>query len=132
MRTDRNSQMRNFLIILTLLFQINTFGQVFATWSTGPEYIGGQEAFNKFISQNLQLPDSVKNGLVDGVVFIKTIIAEDGTVTQAEILKGIKGCKQCDKEALRVAQLLPKHKPGTIDGKPIKTIADYPIRFKKP
>jgi len=43
------------------------------------------------------------------------------------VLKGIGG--GCDEEAVRVVQSMPKWKPGTQRGKPVRTQYNMPVRF---
>lgn len=69
-----------------------------------PEYPGGKTAFKKFISENMRYPaEAVKNN-IEGDVFVKFVINDNGSVQDASVLKGIG--YGCDEEALRLIKLL--------------------------
>ncbi len=56
------------------------------------------------------------------------MVEADGRVTNVEVLRGIGD--GCDEEALRVVNGMPKWKPGTKDGKPVRVQYTIPIVFK--
>lgn len=64
---------------------------------------------------------------IQGKVYVEFIIEKDGTVTHANIIKGVH--ELLDKEALRVVYTLPKIKFGTCEGEPVRTKARLPIIF---
>ena len=130
-------QMKKILIILIVIIQVKTFGQIYTVVDSSklPEYIGGNEAYQRFLQQNFQLPDSAKNGFFEGTIFMILTVSADGSVSKTEIhpseRSNIKYCDQCKKEALRISKLLPKFKPGTMNGKPTQMNIGLPIPFKK-
>ena len=98
-----------------------------------PEYPGGQTEMNTFIQKNLTLP---KKYVADStfkpcLVFIKFMINEEGKVVEPQILKGCFGFDECDKEALRLVNKMPRWKPGTKDHKPYKRAFTIHISFAK-
>ncbi len=135
---EQKFKMKKFLIILIVVIQTKTFGQTYTVVDSSkqPEYIGGNEAYQTFLQQNLQLPDSVKSGFFEGTIFMILTVSEDGSVSKTEIQpsekSSIKYCSQCKKEALRISKLIPKFKPGTINGKTTQMNIGIPIPFKKP
>lgn len=88
-----------------------------------PYPIGGINA----IQQHIVYPEIAKRAGIEGKVFILAYVDEDGTVTKAEILKGIGG--GCD-EAAAKAVLQTKFSPGKQRGKPVKVKVMIPIRFE--
>lgn len=93
-----------------------------------PEFVGGLEALYKYLVENIRYPEQAKKDSIEGRVFVRFVIETDGRVVNAEVLRGIGG--GCDEEALRVVNAMPKWKPGTVDGKPVRTHYNLPITFK--
>lgn len=98
------------------------------TTETDPEFPGGMWELYKYMAENIRYPEQAKNDGVQGRVFVRFVIDADGTVKEAEVLRGIGS--GCDEEALRVVNAMPKWKPGTVDGKPVRTQYNLPITFK--
>lgn len=93
-----------------------------------PEFPGGGEAaLMKWIVQNIQYPQIAKDMGIKGKVFVQFIIDKDGSVTNAEIIRGVD--PSLDKEALRVVKSMPKWKPGEQRGKAVKVSFQIPINF---
>jgi TonB family protein len=88
-----------------------------------PIPIGGIETIQK----NVKYPEIAKRAGIEGRVFIKAFINENGDVVKAEVLKGIGS--GCDEAALK-AVMVTKFKPGMQRGKPVKTQVAIPIIFK--
>lgn len=95
---------------------------------TQPEFIGGQLALYKFISENLNYPDQ---NCVEGKVFVGFTIDSTGNIKNIEIKRGFKGLPKYNEEAIRVVKLTSgKWKPATRLGKPIEVQYILLIRFK--
>jgi protein TonB len=88
-----------------------------------PEPIGGI----KGIQEKIVYPEIAKRAGVEGKVYVLAFVDETGTVTKAQILKGIGA--GCDEAALD-AVLKTKFKPGKQRGKPVKVQVSIPIVFK--
>lgn len=92
-----------------------------------PVYPGGQEQMFKFMATNLHYPESARTANLQGVVFISFVVEADGAVSNAKVIRGLSA--DCDAEALRVVNLMPKWTPGEQDGKKVKVAYNLPIRF---
>ncbi len=88
-----------------------------------PEPIGGIKA----IQEKIVYPEIAKRAGVEGKVYVLAFVDESGTVTKAQILKGIGA--GCDEAALN-AVTKTKFKPGKQRGKPVKVQVSIPIIFK--
>jgi len=88
-----------------------------------PEPIGGLQA----IQEKIIYPEIARRAGVEGKVYVLAFIDESGTVTRAEVTKGIG--MGCDEAAID-AVLKTKFKPGMQRGKPIKVQVTVPISFK--
>ena len=97
--------------------------------ATPPEFPGGNKELLKFISKNMTLPVSTCDPMCI-TIFVGFTINTEGNVANAKILRGAKGCPQCDEEALRVIRSMPQWKPAIDKGKPVATFFNLPIRIK--
>jgi TonB family protein len=96
-----------------------------------PEFVnGGMEGLKKYVAEHLQYPQSAKEQAIEGTVFIKLLVRADGSTDEVTLLRGIAGCPDCDKEAMRVMKELPKWKPGKQNGKNVNVYYNFPVRFK--
>lgn len=88
----------------------------------------GMNEFYRIIAKEMKYPAQARRLGIQGVVIVEFIIEEDGSITNAKIVKGIGG--GCDEEVLRIISIAPKWKPGTRSGKPVKQRMVVPITFK--
>jgi TonB family protein len=88
-----------------------------------PEPIGGIGAIEK----KIKYPESAKRAGVEGRVYVKAFINEDGNVDATQILKGVGASLD---EAASNAVKETKFKPGKQNGKPVKVQVVVPIQFK--
>lgn len=94
-----------------------------------PEFPGGTAKMLTFISENIKYPQSAMEKGIEGKCFIQFVIDVDGSITNVELMRGFD--EECDAEALRVINLMPKWKPGKKDGKPVRVIYMIPVAFKR-
>lgn len=93
-----------------------------------PEFPGGESSLIKFIQSNLVYPVSSKSKGIQGKVIIRFCVTSIGNIEKAEVVRGLD--PECNKEALRVINLLPTWTPGKQDGKNIRVYYTIPIQFK--
>ena len=102
-------------------------GDVYDVTEEMPEFPGGHEGMVAFLQQNIKYPaDAVKDS-VQGRVIVQFIVAKDGTVGDAKILRGV--APSLDKEALRVVAAMPKWKPGKQGGEAVNVKYTLPVKF---
>ena len=89
-----------------------------------PEFVGGKEALFEYINSNINYPEDVQRGNV----YIAFVITKEGTIRDTRVVKGIN--ENCDKEALRLIQNMPKWDPGMQDGKIVSSVYGLPIIFR--
>lgn len=102
--------------------------QIYDTPETMPEYPGGMEALSSFLSENIVYPDEAQEKGISGRVMVQYVIEKDGSVTEVKVMKGVDPL--LDAEAVRVVKAMPKWKPGTVNGKPVRVKYMLPIVFK--
>lgn len=88
----------------------------------------GYKELYSFIVNNLRYPIEAQRLGIEGRITIRFVVNEDGEIVESEILKGIGA--GCDKEALRVLNLIPAWTPGKQRGKPVRVRMVLPITFK--
>lgn len=93
-----------------------------------PCYPYGDEAMYKFVNENLVYPQEAIDAGVEGRVFVRFWINEDGSLSDFEVARGIG--YGCDGEAVRVIQSMPKWKPGKRNHEPVKMQYMMPVIFK--
>ena len=93
-----------------------------------PEYPGGFVAMAKFVSKNIQFPDSIGNAMCL-TVFTSFVINTDGSLSDVKIVRCSPSCPACCEETIRVIKLMPKWKPGFTNGEPVAVTFTLPIRF---
>jgi len=96
-------------------------------WEVLPTFIGGEETMYVWLSNNIKYPQEAKETGVQGIVVVTFVVEKDGSHTGVQILKGIGG--GCDEEAVRVINAMPKWKPGTQNGEPVRVQFTLPIRY---
>jgi protein TonB len=92
------------------------------------EFPGGDRALYKYISNALKYPVIAQENGIQGKVYMKFVVNEQGKVSNGEVLRGVD--LSLDKEALRVINSLPDFKPGKQRGKPVKVYYNAVINFK--
>ncbi|TZF85718.1 energy transducer TonB (plasmid) [Pedobacter sp. BS3] len=94
-----------------------------------PEFKGGAKKMQRIIRRKLHYPDRAKSLNVQGQVMLSFIVEKNGSLSDLKVVKGIGS--GCDEEALRVVQKeVSEWKPGTIAGKPVRTLVTLPIVFQ--
>ena len=101
--------------------------EVFLVVEVAPEYTGGENALMTYLSENILYPQVARESNIQGTVYVSFIIEKNGEVSNIKVMRGIGG--GCDEEAVRVVQSMPKWKPGTQRGKPVRVQFNWPVRF---
>lgn len=102
--------------------------EIFVVVEDMPEFPGGETALRSYINKNVQYPVIAAENGIQGKVYVRFVVDKDGSVTNAEIARGID--PSLDQEALRVVRTLPKWKPGKQRGKPVRVSYTVPINFQ--
>ena len=102
--------------------------EVVSAVEVDPEFPGGIEALYKYMADNVKYPEKAKADGTEGRVIVTFVIEKDGSVTNAKVLRGVS--EEIDAEALRVVSAMPKWKPGTQLGTPVRVQYNLPIYFK--
>ena len=102
--------------------------EVFLSVEENPEFPGGTAKLLEYVQKNLKYPMMARESDIQGRVFVGFVVEKDGSISNVRVLRGIGG--DCDEEAVRVVQTLPKFKPGKQRGNPVRVQYTLPIVFK--
>ena len=106
--------------------------KIYEAPETMPEYPGGMDGLRTYLQENLTVPEKYQNmkSKAEYRVLVKFVVAEDGSITNVETMKPEPAKKDLNDEAVRAIKGMPKWKPGTVDGKPVKVKYVIPVVFK--
>ncbi|WP_395054111.1 energy transducer TonB [Flavobacterium sp.] len=90
-----------------------------------PEFPGGTEKFNSFMSRNIKLTNEMKESEIKGKVFASFVIEKDGTISNIKIIRDI-GYGMAN-EVIRVLKSMPRWIPGEQNGKKVRCSYMVPI-----
>jgi len=93
-----------------------------------PEFPGGREAMMDFISKEIKYPEIAKKNGIGGVVLVECVVEKDGSIQKARVMVSL--FEDCDKEAIRVVQAMPKWKPAEKAGETVRCYYQVPVFFK--
>ena len=97
---------------------------------TEAEFPGGLEAEFKWIADHLKYPEECKAKEIQGKVIIQFVVNEDGSLSDAKILRSPDNA--LSQEAIRVVKAMPKWKPAKQGEKAVRSYFRLPIVFKLP
>lgn len=104
--------------------------EIFTIVEESAEFPGGTAAMMKYMQQNTVYPAMAREAGISGKCFLKFVVNENGDISNVEVLKGVPGCPDCDKEAIRVVKSMPKWKPAKMTGRSVKCYFNLPFSFK--
>lgn len=91
------------------------------------EFPGGDKALLNYLNTHVKYPIIAQENGIQGKVYLKFVIDEQGNVTNAQIARGVD--PSLDAEAIRVINSLPKFKPGRQRGRAVKVYYSSVINF---
>lgn len=124
--------------------------EIFHVVEQMPEFPGGDEAFFKYLGDNLQYPIKAREAGVQGRVMIGFVVEADGRITNVEAIHyvpitdnkidskksntksatlAIYLQKELENEGIRVIKAMPKWIPGKQRGKNVRVAYRCPITF---
>ncbi|MFP4447291.1 MAG: energy transducer TonB [Bacteroidales bacterium] len=104
-------------------------GEIFMKVEDMPEFRGGGiNGFRNYIQKNLKYPNVAAENGIEGTVFVKFVVDEDGSISNVEVMRGVDPA--LDEEAVRAIRDAPEWEPGKQRGKPVRVQFTIPIVFK--
>lgn len=102
--------------------------EIFIVVDQQPEFEGGYEAMMDFIKSNMIYPSNARRMQIEGTVHVSFVVSKTGTISEVKVLRGI--MTECDKEAVRVIEMMPPWKPGKQNGRPVNVRFILPLKFR--
>ncbi len=93
-----------------------------------PEFEGGPEVFYNYIRQEIAYPLQARQAGVEGRVDVEFVVDKDGSISEAAAINGIGA--GCDEEAVRVVKSVPRFRPASQNGKPVRVSMVVPVVFQ--
>ena len=92
-----------------------------------PTFPGGQEALDKYITDNLKYPEAAKENGVEGIVNVGFIVKIDGSIGSIKIIRMVD--PDLEQEAIRLVKNMPAWTPADKDGSPVDAPAEVSVPF---
>ena len=93
-----------------------------------PEYSGGMDSLYLYLAENLQYPEALKDGKVEGTTLVQFVVGVDGEISNVTVAQS-SGYPEMDEEAVRVVESFPNWKPAAKNGEVIAMKTQLPVRF---
>jgi len=103
---------------------------VFTVVERMPRFPGGDKALINYMQEKIEYPSEALKRGYEGRVLVSFVIEKDGSVSSAEVLRGI--VASLDKEALRIIRSMPDWTPGKQRGKTVRVKYTVPVQFRLP
>lgn len=91
---------------------------------------GGISEMMKYLSKNIRYPEIALQTGAQGKAVLRFVVGKDGNIENVTVARGVPGCPECDKEAMRVVKSMPKWEPAQNKGKVVKSYFTLPVTFK--
>lgn len=95
-----------------------------------PEYPGGKEALDNYISTNLKYPQTAIDNGIEGVVDVAFLVKTDGSIGAIKIVRMVD--PDLESEAIRLVKGMPAWIPADKNGQPVDAQAQVEINFVLP
>lgn len=102
--------------------------ELFTVVDQQPEFEGGYEAMMAFIKKHMIYPANARRMQIEGTVHLSFIVSKTGAISEVKVLRGI--MTECDREAVRVVQMMPAWKPGKQNGRNVNVRFILPLKFR--
>ena len=102
--------------------------EIFVVVEDQPEFLGGNQAMMKFLSDSIVYPEIAKENGIQGRVICNFVVMSDGSIADVNIVRGVDPI--IDAEAVRVLESMPNWKPGRQRGQAVNVRFTLPVVFR--
>ncbi len=102
--------------------------ELFVVVENEPQYLGGNAAMMKFISDSIRYPKIAMENGIQGRVITNFVIEKDGSLSEIQVVRGVD--PSLDKEAVRLIGAMPNWIPGKQRGNNVRVRYTLPIVFR--
>jgi periplasmic protein TonB len=132
----------------------DTAGVILTVVDEMPQFPGGESALLKFLGKNIKYPTVARDCGCDGTVFLSFIVNTDGSISNINYLRRLKGCETTrtdedgkqtryrvvkgpcsesgeimEEAARKVVEAMPNWVPGKQNGKLVRVQYNLPVKF---
>ena len=100
---------------------------VYIVVDSQPAFLGGSKAMFKYLSKNVKYPKADLEKKLEGKAIVQFIVEPDGRLTNVKAVRSPSAAM--GEEVVRVFKNSPKWKPGTVNGKAVRTQYYVPVSF---
>ena len=93
-----------------------------------PQFPGGAVEFMKWLTKHLRYPYKARQQKVQGKVLAVFYVEKDGHISGVGVTRSLS--PECDREVVRVLNMMPKWKPGIQNDRPCRTKVCIPVVFR--
>ena len=93
-----------------------------------PEYPGGEDSLRNAVAANVIYPKQCSDSGIQGRVFVRFAVNEDGSISNVEAIKGPHPL--LNQAAVDAVKKLGKFNPGIQNGKAVKVYFNMPVLFR--
>ena len=97
---------------------------------TRATFPGGEKAMIEYLRNDIKYPKQAQREKIQGIVYVKFYINPDGSIGDAEVIRGKGVHLLLDNEAIECVKRMPAWIPGTIEGHPVKMSSITRIKFQ--
>ena len=94
-----------------------------------PSFPGGEAALFRYLQGNINYPYGARENGIKGTVIVGFVIDVTGKPVMLTVLKGIRGGKDLEAEAMRVIASMPNWSIGKQNDKPVPVQFSLPVKF---
>lgn len=95
--------------------------QVWDAVPQDPLFIGGKEALEEYLQQNLKFPPRADSSFKERKIYVRFVVGMDGTLKDITVLRSFEDRwkEDFEQEAIRLVEEMPAWEPGKIRGKSV-------------
>lgn len=93
------------------------------------EFPGGRKALIKYLVENINYPDIARELGLSGKTILKFTVGLNGQITDVKVVRGMKDCKECDNEAVRVVRKMPTWTAAKKNGSKVPSYFTLLVEF---
>lgn len=98
--------------------------------ASDPQFPGGTDALNQYITSNIHYPETAARNGIEGVVTVECAIKTDGSVGTIKIVRMID--PDLEQEAIRLMKNMPAWTPAEQNGTAVEAVVTIPVTFTLP
>lgn len=87
-----------------------------------------KEKLMRYVYSKLKYPKKAREQEAQGMAKVQFVVDKNGEIINIKVLNGI--TKEIKKATIKLIQKMPRWRPGTHNGKPVKVLYTLPINFK--